>query len=215
MGDTDSRRMLLMPPARPMILIPAAGASRRMEGRDKLLEEVGGEPILRRAVRLAKGTGCEVLVALPAAGSFAAGRLKAIADLAVGVMPIADADEGMSASLRAGAAAADGHALMILLPDMPEIDAADLAQMLAAFEPIPDQVLRATTEDGVPGHPVIFPQCLVGNLRALQGDQGARAVISGRDVQLFPLPGRHAVTDLDTPQDWKAWRAGHAPQGDA
>ena len=80
----------------------------------------------------ADGTRREVLVTLPAMGSFAAGRLKAVTDLAVAVMPIADASEGMSASLRAGAAAADGRALMILLPDMPEIDASDLAQMLAA-----------------------------------------------------------------------------------
>lgn len=185
-----------------------------MEGRDKLIEEIDGEPILQRVVRLAKGTGCEVRVTLPATGSFAAGRLKAVTDLAVAVMPIADASEGMSASLRAGASAADGRALMIVLPDMPEIDASDLAQMLAAFDADPLRVLRATAEDGTPGHPVIFPQELVDGLLALQGDQGARGMLSGRDVRLCPLPGRHAVTDLDTPQDWEAWRTGRAPRGE-
>ncbi len=48
------------------ILILAAGASRRMNGRDKLLMDVGGECLLRRVVGRAYATGHPVLVALPA-----------------------------------------------------------------------------------------------------------------------------------------------------
>ena len=40
------------------ILIPAAGGSTRMRGRDKLLEDVGGTPLLARQVRVALSTGC-------------------------------------------------------------------------------------------------------------------------------------------------------------
>lgn len=198
-----------MPPARLMILIPAAGASRRMEGRDKLMEDVGGEPILRRVVRLGLATGCGVLLTLPEAGPFTAARREAIANLPVSVLTVADADEGMSASLRAGAAAAgDVSGMMVMLPDMPDIDAEDLTRLLAAFQTAPEQILRATTEDNVPGHPVIFPRRLIGKFSRLQGDQGARALLSGQDVRLCPLPGRHAATDLDTAQDWDLWRAG-------
>jgi CTP:molybdopterin cytidylyltransferase MocA len=42
----------------------------------------------------------------------------------------------------------------------------------------------------------------------LNGDRGARIVLEGETVRVLPLPGRRAVTDLDTPEDWEAWRAG-------
>ena len=60
------------------IIIPAAGASSRMGGRDKLLEEVEGVPLLRRQVLRAAETGCEVIVALPPGGR---ARLAALAGL--------------------------------------------------------------------------------------------------------------------------------------
>ncbi|PJE36025.1 nucleotidyltransferase family protein, partial [Pseudooceanicola lipolyticus] len=31
----------------------------------------------------------------------------------------------------------------------------------------------------------------------------------GDRVQLVPLPGQRARADLDTPEDWAAWRARH------
>ncbi|WP_412506377.1 NTP transferase domain-containing protein, partial [Roseovarius sp. SYSU LYC5161] len=48
-----------------VILLPAAGASARMEGPDKLLEPVDGMPLLRRQVLMALATGAPVLVTLP------------------------------------------------------------------------------------------------------------------------------------------------------
>ena len=88
------------------ILIPAAGASRRMGGHDKLLEEVAGEAILRRVARLALAQATRVLVSLPDTGMFALGRRAALAGLGVTILPVSDAHEGLAASLRAGVAAA-------------------------------------------------------------------------------------------------------------
>jgi CTP:molybdopterin cytidylyltransferase MocA len=41
----------------------------------------------------------------------------------------------------------------------------------------------------------------------LSGDEGARAILRRHPPRLLALPGRHAVTDLDTPEDWARWRA--------
>ena len=68
-------------------------------------------------------------------------------------------------------------------------------------------VIRASTADGRAGHPVIFPARLWPDLVRLQGDQGARDMLKSEAVQLCPLPGQHALTDLDTPEAWAAWRA--------
>lgn len=190
------------------ILIPAAGFARRMRGADKLLEPVAGEAMLHRQARLALATGAPVLVALP---RDAGARAQALGELAVTRVVVADPGEGMAASIRAGVAAvAPGAAgLMILLADLPELEADDLRGMIAAFAAAPDGILRATSATGAPGHPVIFPADLLVELAQVAGDTGARDVIGRHRDRLrdHALPGERAITDLDTPEAWAAWRA--------
>jgi CTP:molybdopterin cytidylyltransferase MocA len=191
------------------VLIPAAGLARRMRGSDKLLEPVVGEPLLRRQARIAgEGGASEVIVTLPAGDPARAAALDGLAVTRVG---IGDPSEGMAASIRAGAAAAGEVAgLMILLADLPEIEAGDIATMIAAFRAEGGRpILRATSAAGGPGHPVIFPGDLLPELAGLRGDTGPRPVIAAHRDRLreLALPGARAVTDLDTPEDWAAWRA--------
>lgn len=193
------------------ILIPAAGASRRMGGRDKCLEPIGAEPVLRRTARLAADSGARVVVTLPDTGPFLPGRLQSLAGLDLTILQVRDAHEGMAASLRAGArAAGEARGLMVLLPDMPGIGAAEIAQVMESFRQDETRAVRATTEDGTPGHPVIFPHRLFAEIAVLTGDQGGRRVLLGEEVRFCPLPGRLALTDLDTAEDWANWRARHA-----
>ena len=189
-----------------VILIPAAGASRRMRDRDKLLEEVQREPILRRVARLALQSGEQVVVTLPDHSALAPARRAALAGLPVWILPITDADEGMAASLRAGAAAAGAAAgLMVLLPDMPDIDASDINLLLSEFMKAPTRPLRAATSEDIAGHPVILPQRLYARIATLVGDAGARSILEDEPVTLVRLSGHRAVKDLDTPEDWARW----------
>jgi len=48
------------------ILILAAGASSRMRGTDKLLEQVGGQPLIAHVAAVALATGCPVSVTMAA-----------------------------------------------------------------------------------------------------------------------------------------------------
>ncbi|MBN2907202.1 MAG: NTP transferase domain-containing protein [Rhodobacteraceae bacterium] len=191
-----------------MILIPAAGSSGRMGGRDKLLESVAGEALLRRQARRAAASGAAVLIALPRAdGAARAAVLDGVPGLSL-VRVIGD--EGMAAALRAGARAgeaAQARALMVLLPDMPDIETGDLRALWRAFQQAPDTCLRATAADGAPGHPVLFPARLFEQLAGLSGDLGGRTILAREPVRTLPLAGMRAVTDLDTMADWAAWRA--------
>lgn len=190
-----------------VIGILAAGASRRMRGRDKLLEEVDGEPILARQIRMARAHETTVLVAVPGPGHARAAIVSAGGAIAV---PVPNADEGMGASISCLAAEADmreADALMLLLADMPDLRTDDLGLLLAAARACPGDIVRAATEDGQPGHPVVFPRQWFPTLRHLTGDVGAREVIAVSDTPvLVRLDGQRAVTDLDTPEAWAAWR---------
>jgi CTP:molybdopterin cytidylyltransferase MocA len=194
-----------------IVLILAAGASSRMRGADKLLQPVGAETLLRRTARVATATGCPVLVSLPPDRP---ARSAALEGLPVRPLPVADAASGMSASLRAGVGAArllvtqSVAGLMVLPADMPEFTTAALAGMIAAFRGKPDLIWRGAAQNGQQGHPAIFPRDLWPDLAQVTGDQGGIGVIRAHPgrVVTHELPGAMAVTDLDTPEDWAAWR---------
>lgn len=194
-------------PAQISILILAAGASSRMRGADKLLEPVAGMPLLRRIATVALGTELPVYVTLDQARE---ARVAALKDLALCRVMIEDAGDGMGASLRAGISAIPpDHAALILLADMPEIDALDMAAMITAYRQSPRHIHRAVAADGRPGHPVVFPPWARVALLDLSGDSGAKSVLQAHkdDIRLVALPEGHATTDLDTPEDWAKWRA--------
>jgi CTP:molybdopterin cytidylyltransferase MocA len=191
----------------PHILILAAGSSSRMRGGDKLLERVEGAPLLARIARLAQSTDLPVTVTLPPDRPL---RDNALAGMGLDTVTVPGAALGMAESLKAGVAALpDTAAVMLLLADLPEMTADDLGTMLQAWAQTPDLILRGADAAGRPGHPVCFPAWARGELLALTGDQGAREVLLRHKdrTRLIPLPGQHATTDLDTPEEWAAWRA--------
>jgi CTP:molybdopterin cytidylyltransferase MocA len=192
---------------RAAIGILAAGAARRMRGRDKLLEDVGGEPLLARQIRTARTQLAHVLVAVP---DVAHPRARLATAAGARVVAVPDAAAGLSASIRRLAGTADeigAVSLLLHLADMPDVEGDDLAALLAMAAEHPDAIVRAATEDGRAGHPVVFPRRLFAALQALSGDVGARDVIAAADhVWLVPLGNGRALTDLDTPEDWAAWR---------
>lgn len=192
------------------IVLPAAGASSRMRGRDKLLEEIDGVPLLPRQAGMAAGTGVPVLVTLPPMATERAASLAALAKAGLETRDVPDAAGGMSASLRVAAQWATEKALngmMIVLPDMPDVTAADLRRIAALHGAYPDDVIRATDEAGGHGHPTLLPARLFAALGRLTGDTGAREILKGETIRPCPLDGCRATTDLDTPEAWAAWRA--------
>ena len=190
------------------ILLLAAGASSRMKGRDKLVEDLGGEPLLRVMARRAAKAG-PLRVTVPRGNAARARALDGI-DCQIVTLP---AGCTQSESLTAGVAGLSGPVLVVLA-DMPEITAHDMHLLLALSAQAPDAILRAAGRDGTPGNPVLFPADLLPELQTIKGDKGARGLLKQHQarVHLVPLPDRRALTDLDTPEDWAAWRAAQGPQ---
>ena len=194
----------------PVILIPAAGQSSRMRGRDKLLEPIGGIPLLRLRVEAALATGHRVLVTLPLGHDKRQVILKDLDQTRLNLRVLQDADEGISASIRAGANWCDNigvNSLMVMLADLPEIRSTDLTEMITIFTASPGTILRACDDQGKAGHPVIFPHQFFPHLRKLSGDSGAKDLLRTQTVQLHPLSGTRATTDLDTPESWEEWHS--------
>ncbi|MGC1506176.1 MAG: nucleotidyltransferase family protein [Sulfitobacter sp.] len=191
------------------IIILAAGASSRMRGRDKLMEDVDGEPLLRQqALKACAVTTGPVLIALPSPPH---PRYSALDGLEVLPFAVPDADEGMNASLRRAFAALppDAACAMVLLGDLPDVTANDLARVADAVDLNSDQLIwRGATQDGAAGHPIVFHRRLFATFSQLTGDSGGREVVAqakGR-ITLVKLQGMRARRDLDTPEEWENWR---------
>jgi nicotine blue oxidoreductase len=175
----------------------AAGAGRRM-GRPKALVEVGGEPLVLRAIRALQDGGCHpVHVVLGAANH----EVGALLPTNVTAVTADDWREGMGASLRAGlAAAADADAVLVHLVDLPAVNADVIRAVTAEAERT--AVVRASYH-GKPGHPVLFGGDHLPSIAAtLHGDAGARDWLAGRgDVRLVECAHLGDGIDVDTPQD--------------
>ncbi|MGB7241908.1 MAG: nucleotidyltransferase family protein [Sulfitobacter sp.] len=191
------------------VIILAAGASRRMRGADKLMQRVDDMPLIRRQALMARAvTIGPVIIALPAPPH---PRYDVIADLDITPLTVRDADEGINASLRAAFAAVSkcARAAMVMLADLPALTTQDLRDVIAQVDPASSTLIwRGATETGAPGHPIVFAAPLFAEFAKLTGDTGGGAIIAkAKDhLELIKLPNTHARLDLDTPEDWAAWR---------
>lgn len=174
-----------------------------MRGADKLLEPVDGTPVLGLLARRALTVG-PTFVTVPSRDHPRCHVLPPDAR----VVPI---DGQMSDSIRAGLAALpDAARGVIILPaDMPDITAQDLAVIRDVARTTDAAIVRAQTADGRAGHPIYFAASVFPLFANLEGDRGAFRLTQGRehDTVFVPLSGDRARLDLDTPEDWDAYRA--------
>ncbi len=186
------------------IIIPAAGASSRMRGGDKLMEDVDGKPCIAVMVVRALALSQDVIVAVPALDH---PRAKALVGLPIQLVPVPDAAEGMSRSLqRAALLVPQSHGAMILPGDMPDLSGKDLTTVASEFSG--DEIVRAAAADGTPGHPIIFPAAALLSFSALEGDRGAAPIVASGTyrVKKVQLESNAPILDLDTPEAWADFR---------
>ena len=154
----------------PFIVLPAAGASSRMRGRDKLLEVVDGRALLRRQAEAAVITGWQVAVLIRPDQP----ERRAVLDgLDLSVIEVPDAELGFSASLKLAAHCPDvGQPLCLMLPDVPGIGPREIGTVYAAFlQSGGGKVTRGSDPQGRPGSPIIFPNEDLSGFAKLSGDE--------------------------------------------
>ena len=179
-------------------IVLAAGGSTRF-GKPKLLILYDGEPLVRRAVNAALGSGVsEVIVVLGSEAGDIAGAFDGIAQ--VRTVMNKDWPAGLASSIKAGLEAVDEtDAILITLADQPLVDATDLSRLIARFDET-HHIVASTYADTI-GVPALFGIEYADDLRALSGDHGAGAWIRSRIADVTIVPLEKAAIDIDTPAD--------------
>ncbi|MQX36572.1 nucleotidyltransferase family protein [Roseospira navarrensis] len=201
------------PGRRLAVVLLAAGLGRRMGGPNKLLCDLEGMPVVRRAA-------LPFRAALPAdaprvvvTGRDAAKVTAALDGLGFSGVYNPDFSDGMGRSIAAGVAAlpADVDGILIALGDMPGLQADTVHAMRAALSADldPASAILRPMHDGHAGHPVLWGADYRSALAALTGDRGGRDLIlqhAGRLRQVV-VDDPAVIRDIDQPSDLAAARA--------
>lgn len=195
-------------------VVLAAGQSRRMGGgTPKVLELVGGEPMVCRAVRAALRAGVDgvVVVAGPEPQRVAEAVRQAARTapaVPVQVRPNPGFASGMAGSLQQGLASLpdEAGAALVVLADQPLVGPELLRQVMQAGRHACAAACRYP--DGHPGPPCLLKRKLWPKVMNLQGDQGARTVLRelGGRLALVACPPVELL-DVDTPEQLAEARA--------
>lgn len=176
-------------------LVLAAGEARRFGG-PKQLALLDGRPLLEHVCR-AVASAPAIERAVVTVGAHADAVLAGVDMHGAEPLRVPDWREGQAASLRAGVTRlADADAVVVVLGDQPELSAAAIERVVAAWDGLRPAV-RASF-GGAPGHPVLLARSLFADVAALRGDVGARALFA-HAPPLDVACGAAAVRDVDTP----------------
>ena len=180
----------------------AAGQSRRMGERNKLLTEVDGRPMLRHAVEAAMGAGVRETVVVT--GHERERVEAALAGLPVRFVHNPDYAEGLSTSLKAGIGALGRKSRR--RPGPARRHAARhggaARRLIEAFDPAEGRGIVVPTHGGKRGNPVLWARAYFAGMRDLQGDVGAKHLIGEHEDEVaeVDLPDEATLVDVDTPE---------------
>jgi molybdenum cofactor cytidylyltransferase len=188
-------------------LVLAAGRSRRMAPLNKLLvADRQGVAMVTRVVDNVLASG--VRPVLVVTGHERERVQEALAGRPVIFVHADDYAEGLSASLKAGIAALppEAEGVLVALGDMPLVDPAVMARLLAAFDPEEGRAIVQPTYRGKQGNPVLWGREFFGEMGAITGDVGARQLVGRHADRLVEVevPDDGVLRDFDTVESLKS-----------
>ncbi len=197
-AKTDSKSKSKGP--RIAALILAAGSSSRM-GSNKLIEDVGGIPMVARTAKaIASSTAQSITVVTGNQADQVKAALKGIATAFVHNPHYA---QGLSTSLKAGLTALppDIDGMIVCLGDMPLVSTRTIDKLIAAFNPLEGRAIVVPVHGGKRGNPVLWDKRFIDEMRSLDGDQGARKLLDAyaEVVSEISIDDDEVLFDVDTP----------------
>jgi CTP:molybdopterin cytidylyltransferase MocA len=185
-------------------LVLAAGAGRRLGGPKALVRLTpDGPTLVETAVERVRSAGCDRVVVV--VGAAAELVTDAVSATGADVVPAAEWQEGMGASLRAGLAhldpAADDLALVTLV-DLPDVTSEVMVRVLSAAAGDGRTALARAAYGGIPGHPVVLGSDHWDRVRdTARGDRGARDHLGATPHRLVECGDLATGRDVDTAAD--------------
>jgi len=190
-------------------VILAAGGSLRL-GRPKQLLDWQGRPFIAKVAQNALEAGLSPLIVVTGAESAAVSE--ALEGLPVTIVPNPDWQLGQSTSLKVGVRALpeDCQAAVFLMSDQPQISPILIRSVVEAYtaKHLP---IAAPRIAGRRANPVLFAREAFDALKAIQGDQGGRAVFDQFKVAWVEWIDERDALDVDDEAAYERLQRGFFP----
>jgi molybdenum cofactor cytidylyltransferase len=185
-------------------IVLAAGSSTRM-GRNKLLLEVDGETLVRRAVRLAGKAGLDPVILVT--GCFREAVERAVAGLDCAPTFNPDHETGIQTSVARGVGAAPAAcgAAVVMLPDMPFVTARMVRTLLERHADTGAAVVASRYGD-VNAPPILYDRSLFGEISRMKAGCGREVVRRHHERAVHVDWPADRLRDLDRPGDYESVR---------
>ncbi|OOQ56412.1 nucleotidyltransferase family protein [Mucilaginibacter pedocola] len=181
------------------IIILAAGSSSRL-GQPKQNLQYKGKTLLQHAVDEALDSGCSPVIVVLGAN---ADKIKFGTD-GVTVLHNPDWQEGMASSIRLGVTEIMKHtvdSVIVMLCDQPFVDGNLLKTLKLQWQEVGKPIV-ACSYKGTVGVPVLFDSSLFPELLKLQGQEGAKKVLSAYADEIAEVEFEEGSTDIDTAENY-------------
>ncbi|WP_339627250.1 nucleotidyltransferase family protein [uncultured Maribacter sp.] len=188
-----------------VVLIMAAGASRRMKGVKQLLPWKNSNFLTETIKTVQKSKARTVSVVL---GSHAE-RIKRecnLTQIGVDVILNPNWDEGLGNSIAIGVKEIlkkihDLDGILICLADQPLLTSDYFDSLIYQFKKDTSKIV-ATNYGKRVGVPALFPKFLFNELECLNGDQGARDLLKNHIKNIISLDAENQQIDIDTEEEY-------------
>jgi molybdenum cofactor cytidylyltransferase len=187
-------------------IVLAAGSSRRMENRNKLLLPYSGRTIITQVLGNLLSAGLEEIIVITGHESSLVSA--AIGDLPVRLVHNTSYEEGMTGSIQTGIRSAAGNGYMICLGDMVQITPDEYRILKNAFErqyDLDTQLICLPEYQGEKGNPVIFSDHYRQEILQHQDPEGCKAIVHNHQQHIYKvkMPADHILRDIDTVKDYE------------
>ena len=192
-------------------IVLAAGSSTRM-GSNKLLLELDGESVVRRAARTAGAAGLDPVVVVT--GHEHEAVTARLHDLGVTSVNNTEHAKGTHTSVAAGVSALgasapgasvsadDCEAAVVILADMPFVTAAMLREVVALYRRSRPLLVVSRYGGDVTAPPILYDRALFGELAVMDSRCGRAVVRRHIDEAVMAEWPAEASRDLDRPADY-------------
>lgn len=185
-------------------IVLAAGSSTRM-GRNKLLLDVGGETLVRRAVRLAGEAGLDPVILVT--GRFREAVEREVEDLDCAPTFNPDHETGIQTSVACGVAAvpATCGAAVVMLSDMPFVTRRMVRSLVELYAET-DAPLVVSRYGEVNAPPILYGRGLFGEVSRMRAGCGREVVRRHHERAAVVEWPAERLQDLDRPDEYESVR---------
>ena len=190
------------------LIVLAAGKSTRMKGRNKLLAEINGTPMVLRVVQAALQSKVdEVIVVLGWEADLVRGVLT---DLPCNLVLNKEFESGQSSSVKTGLKAVSKltRAVLVLPGDVAKIDPRSINMVINEYNETGSSIIVAG-HNGEAGHPILFNKSLFPEIEQINEETyGLKSVVKRHEseVKFVEVHTTNVLRDIDTPDDLKQVR---------